>query len=369
MNRSSGDFYQGFDSAKKIIFYFYIPNDLAVIVDELEIDAQLSALLVQAHRELGILEGMTKYMQSAAAYENMLISNEAQCSCAVDGIISSCWGKRDDDKAAQNCYQAIKNVCDLTISSKRICELHDVIMKEQVEDTAGKFRNNQFFMNPNYTTNMKEYNPPPPHLVEELINDLTEFICKDDTVDVLIKTALVYYQFETIHPFASGNGRVGRILPLLILMQAGILSRPMLLLSKYFFDNHDECINWFRRVQFLDDFTGWIKYFIQGIIESVQMVIKQLERADMVRIKSISKINATNLMPKTVKQLLEICDYIERKPIISVKEIAENFQIAYNTAAKMIDILGDLKILRLVNEQSRYREYYYEKYIDAFKEF
>ncbi len=85
-------------------------------------------------------------------------------------------------------------------------------------------------MNPNYTTNMKEYNPPPPHLVEELLNDLTEFICKDDTMDVLIKTALAYYQFETIHPFASGNGRVGRILPLMILMQAGILSRPMLLL-------------------------------------------------------------------------------------------------------------------------------------------
>lgn len=84
MNQSSGDFYQGFDSVKKIILYFYIPNDLAAIVDELEIDAQLSALLVQAHRELGILEGMTKYMPSVASYENMLIYNEAQYSYEED---------------------------------------------------------------------------------------------------------------------------------------------------------------------------------------------------------------------------------------------------------------------------------------------
>ncbi len=87
---------------------------------------------------------MTKYMPSVASYENMLLYDEARCSCAVDGIISSCWGKRDEDKAAPNCHQAIKNACDLPISSKRICKLHTIIMREQMENTVGKFRNNQF---------------------------------------------------------------------------------------------------------------------------------------------------------------------------------------------------------------------------------
>ncbi len=96
------------------------------------------------------------------------------------------------------------------------------------------------------------------------------------------------------------------------------------------------------------------------------MVIRQLEQADTVKIESITKINTTNSTPKTEKILLGICDYVELKPIISVKEIAENFQITYNTAAKMIDMLVDLKILRLKHEQSRYKGFYYEKYIMIF---
>ena len=365
MNQSSGEFYQGFDTEKKIKYYFYIPNDLGLIVEELEIDAQLSALLVQAHRELGILEGMTKYMQSIASYENMLICHESQYSCAVDGIISSCWDNREDNKAAHKCYQAIKSIYKTPISSKQICELQTIIMREEQRESDGKIRDKQFFMNPNYTINMQEYNPPHPQVVEELLDDLIVFIAEDDTVDVLIRAALVFYQFETIHPFVGGNGRVGRILPSMLLMQKRILARPILFLSKYFFDNNDECINWFRRVQFLDDFTGWIKYFIQGIIESVQMTIRQLEQADAIRVESKRKINTIKASSKATLLLNEILDYIEQTPIVSVKEIAENFQIAYNTAAKSIDILVDLKILRLVNEQARYREYYYEKYVDS----
>lgn len=214
MNQSSGEFYHGFDSEKKIKYYFYIPNDLGLIVDELEIDVQLSALLVQAHRELGILEGMTKYMQSIASYENMLICHESQYSCAVDGIVSSCWDDRHDNNAAHKCYRAINSIYKSTISSKQICELQAIITSGQQSESDGKIRDKQFFMNPNYTINMQEYNPPPPQVVGELLDDLIVFIKEDDTVDVLIKTALAFYQFETIHPFAGGNGRVGRILPL-----------------------------------------------------------------------------------------------------------------------------------------------------------
>lgn len=117
----------------------------------------------------------------------------------------------------------------------------------------------------------------------------------------------------------------------------------------------------------MDDFTGWIKYFIQGIIESVQMTIRQLEQADAIRVESKRKINTIRASSKATLLLHGILDYIEQTPIVSVKEVAENFQIAYNTAAKSIDILVDLKILKLVNEQSRHREFIYEKYTAIFR--
>lgn len=99
------------------------------------------------------------------------------------------------------------------------------------------------------------------------------------------------------------------------------------------------------------------------------MTIRQLEQADEIRVESKKKINTIKASSKATQLLHEILDYIEEIPVVSVKGIAENFRIAYNTAAKSIDILVDLKILRLVNEQARYREYCYEKYVDVFKVF
>lgn len=333
-------------------------------------DEQLTAMLIQAHRELGILEGMTKCILPIEYFENMIIRTEARYSCVVDGIIASYDGilknekRNTNDCATLNCYDAIKFAKGKLITAEIICELHKKIMQGMTDDDIGIFRDEQFSMHPDFTVNMREYNPPLPQFVQELIDDLVDFIEKDNTVDILIKAALVYYQFETIHPFASGNGRVGRIPPIMILLKNEILSQPMLAMSSYLFKNNRECSIAFKHVQFGGDYVEWIKFFISGVIETSKKVISQLEQVIQLREESIQKINA---IPKQTKLLLTIYDYVEQNPIINIKEIAKNFQIAYNTATKSVDMLVDLKILGLRHEQSRYKEFSYNRYIAIFK--
>lgn len=369
MQGPSGDFYETFCEESHFKYYFYVPNNLSSIVFDLEMDEQLTILLIQAHRELGILEGMTKCILPIEHFEDMIIRSEACHSCIVDSIVGSYDGvlkkeKRNiDDCAALNCYEAIKYFKGKLFTAELISGLHEKIMQGIADDTVGIFRDKPFFMHPDYIVNIREYNPPSPQFVQELIDDLVDFIRKDNTMDVLIKAALAYYQFETIHPFASGNGRVGRILPMVILLENEILSQPMLPMSSYLFKNNRECLTRFKHVQLGGDYVEWIKFFIQGVIETSKKVISQLEQVIQLREENIQKINA---IPKQTKLLLAIYNYVEQTPIINIKEISEHFQIAYNTAAKSIDMLVDIGILHLKNQKSRYREFSYEQYIEVF---
>lgn len=369
MHCSSGDFYETIYAGDHFKHYFYIPNNLSSIIFDLEMDEQLSVLLIQAHRELGILEGMTKCILPIEPFEDMLIRAEACYSCAVDSIIVSYDEvlkneKRNiNDCAALNCYDAIKFAKGKSFSAELICELHEKIMQGITDDAAGIFRDKPFFMHPDYTVNMREYNPPLPQFVQELIDDLVYFIEEDNTVDIIIKAALAYYQFETIHPFACGNGRIGRLLPMMILLENKILSLPVLPMSCYLFKNSHICLTNFKHVQFGGDYVEWIKFFIKGVIETSKKVISQLEQAIKLREENIQKIK---VIPKQTKLLLAIYDYVEQTPIVNIKKISEHFQIAYNTAAKSVNMLVDLEILSLRREQTRYKEFLYERYIAIF---
>lgn len=369
MQGPSGDFYETICEESHLKYCFYVPNNLSSIVFDLQIDEELTVLLIQAHRELGILEGMTKCILPIDHFEHMIIRTEARQSCLVDGIVASYNEilkneKRNiNDCAALNCYDSIKFAKGKSFTAELICELHEKIMQGIIDDAVGIFRDEPFFMHPDYTVNMREYNPPLPQFVQELMDDLVDFVKTDNTVDVLIKTALTYYQFETIHPFTCGNGRIGRMIPMLILFENGILSQPLLPMSCYLFKNNYACLSNFKHVQFGGDYVGWIKFFISGVVETSRKVISQLEQFVQLRGENIKKINT---IPKRTKLLLSIYDYVEQMPIVSIKEISKNFQIAYNTAAKCVDILVDLGILSLRHEQTRYKEFLHERYIDIF---
>ena len=369
MRISSGEFYQHFYKDKHLKRYFFIPNDLSSVVRELKIDCQLTSMLMLAHRELGILEGMTKYITQISPFEDMILCTEACNSCAIDKILATCIGvlvnKKSDvgNTAAHNCYQAMKALDREPLTTEIVCHLHRAVMQGMTEGTTGKLRKTPFFMHPNYTTNSVEYNPPLPELINDLLEEFMEFVRSNDRVDVLVKASLAYYQFETIHPFESGNGRLGRLFPAKILLESGVLSRPLLTISNYLFENNDECLRMFMGVQHFGAYLDWIKFFVQGIIESTRKVIRQLDLASGLRKESIHKIKSLQKFDKT---LLPIYEYAEQKPIICIKEISQYFHVSYNTAAKAISVLEDLKILSLKHEQIRYKEFTYDMYINIF---
>ncbi len=215
-------------------------------------------------------------------------------------------------------------------------------MEGILADGAGIIRNNAFLMRPYVIVNMQEYNPPDPEKVDELLQDLIKYIAVDQSVDILIKVALVYYQFETMHPFNSGNGRVGRLLSALLLMKQGILSKGCLFISEYLYKYNDVCLDLYFGVQHFGNYTEWIKFFLQCIIDSSNQTIKRLNVAVDERAKMEKKLQHSG---KFSGELSGMCDFIEKTPIFMINDLVDAFHISYNTASNRADMLVKMNII------------------------
>ena len=238
-------------------------------------------------------------------------------------------------------------------------------MEGILADGAGVIRKNPFLMRPNVIVNRQEYNPPAPEKIDELLQDLTKYIAIDQSVDILIKAALVYYQFETIHPFNSGNGRVGRLLPALLLMKQGILSKGFLFISEYLHKYNNVCLDLYFGVQHFGNYTEWIKFFLQCIIDSANQTIKRLNVAVDERVNMKVKLQYNG---KFSGELTAICDFLEKKPIFMINELVDAFHVSYNTASNRVDMLVKMNIIKKEKEQHRNRIFVAQKYIDIFME-
>jgi len=370
MRIKSGDFFRYLPQNSKMQHYQFVPIDLCTIMQYLNVDDKLSAMLIHAHRVLGVLEGISRYMPHMDAFENMIVLNEACKSCSIDNIIVDCEEalvareKNSGLRSALNCYNATKEYDGQALTDELLCNLHRSVMGGITAGwPVGDFRTEPFLMHPNYSTNTEEYNPPIPEFIPSLLEDLNAFAQTTGKADVLVKAALIYYQFETIHPFQSGNGRVGRLLPIAVLMNERILSRPVLSLSDFLYQYNDECLKYFRGIQHFGEYMEWIKFFVQGVITSAENAIDQIVQAYDLRCENKQKLNSYE---KAVKNLSVIYDFIEQNPVLSVKEVAKQTGISYNTAAKAVELLVKLKILYKKNEQTRYKLFCYKEYLDIF---
>ena len=259
MRTVSGTFYRSFDEERNRGYWTFLPMELNLL--DIRIDQDITDLLVQAHRALGILEGMTKYIPNVEHFLEMMICSDAYYSCRIDNIavhyrdILMENNNLTEAKSAINCQKAFHSLPSRFFTPNCICNLQNTVMEGILADGAGIIRKNAFLMRPNVIVNMQEYNPPAPEKIDELLQDLTKYIAVDQSVDILIKSALVYYQFETIHPFNSGNGRVGRLLPALLLMKQGILSKGCLFISEYLYKYNDVCLDLYFGVQRFGNYT------------------------------------------------------------------------------------------------------------------
>lgn len=366
---SGGGFSLYLDRENRTKHWYFEPSSLPEVVNYLEMDAELTTLLIQAHRALGRLEGMSQYVPNMEQLEDMVVRNDVCMSCAIDNFPISIAGMLDNTvdtvnkHFALNLFEATKTLGKQSVSVDLLCAFHGIVMNGFSNQQIGKLRRGIVVIHPDFAVNMQEYNPPLPTDLVGLLDAMIKFARTEDKIDPLIKAALVYCQFETIYPFDVGNGLVGRLLPNLVLMQEGILSRPLLALSDYFYKHDHECAQWFMRIQHFGRYVDWIKFFVQGVIVSVEHTISQIDLAMSLREKNLKKITSWG---KSATVLLAIYEQIERQPIVSVQNIADTQNVSYNTATKYVKMMEELSMLKQMNEQSRYRLFAYADFLEIF---
>ena len=335
--------------------------------------------LESANRALGRLDGVTSILPDTPLFLYMYVRKEALLSSQIEGTQSSLSDlllfeseeapgvPLDDVREVSNYVAAMSHGLarireGFPISLRLVREIHDILLSKGRGSTKqpGEFRRSQNWIGGTRPGNAL-FVPPPPEFVLDLMSDLEAFI-HADTPDIpsLIKAGLVHVQFETIHPFLDGNGRLGRLLITFLLCTQGILKEPILYLSLYFKTHRRHYYDLLQRVREHGDWEAWIEFFLDGITEtSLQAAeaareILSLFEADRHRIGTLGRPAASALR---VHQLLQ------QKPIIGIPAAAQKLSISPPTIAKSIQHLEDLGIVREITGRQRSRMFGYGDYL------
>jgi Fic family protein len=344
-------------------------------------DMQLINMLSQADRALGKLDMYSNYIPNIALFISMHITKEATQSSKIEGTQTNMEEaimdkedvgieKRSDWEEVQNYIKAmntaIESLQTLPFSSRLIKQAHKILLQSVRGEhkMPGEFRTSQNWIGgPNIAT--AAFVPPMHNSIQELMADIEKLTHEENSIlPDLLKIALIHYQFETIHPFLDGNGRIGRLMITLYLVDKGILKKPILYLSDFLEKNRSHYYDNLTRVREKNDLLHWFKFFLTGIIDTANKSIStfdnimQLEKQINEKLKTLGKRN--------VKAQLVI-NYMYKKPIVNA-QIVQNIIGSKNaTAYSLIEDLVRLQIIKETTGFQRNRTYIFDDYIKLFR--
>ena len=249
---------------------------------------------------------------------------------------------------------SLKRLDELPISARLIREAHKILLTNVQSNRGaqiipGEFRKDQNWIGAKLIENAR-YVPPPPQEVPEAMSALEKYInTKDEEIPTLIQLALIHYQFEAIHPFPDGNGRVGRLLIPLILYERKEISQPLLYMSSYFEKNYEDYIDHMLAISKMGLWTSWISFFLEGIEETCKDAITRAQSLQTLQKNYYGKIQRAR-SSALLGQLIEL---LFEHPAITVPYAAERLQISYNAAKNNINRLVEAQILRSSRGDSR----------------
>ena len=197
------------------------------------------------------------------------------------------------------------------------------------------------------------------------MSDLEKYINSADTLDPLIQAALIHYQFETTHPFLDGNGRIGRLLITLFLMEKGILSTPALYISYYLKMNRIEYYDRMTQVRRTGNYEQWVTFFLQAFADSAEDAIHTIDQLTALHDKNIAMFDVLTKRQRT--NVLKVFTYLESNPIIDIQKTADTLGISYNTVSKAVSILVDDDILKQTTKSGKTRIYSYTEYLNVLR--
>jgi Fic family protein len=353
------------------------PINRAWVMDNMS----LLQLLGQADRELGRLDMYSEYIPNIDLFIEMHVLKEATQSSKIEGTQTNmeealldkeevALDKRDDWEEVQNYVAAMKEAVTrlktLPFSARLIRETHKTLMQgvRGKHKQPGEFRHSQNWIG-GATIDDAIFVPPVYSSVAELIGDIEQFVHNDKQYfPDLLKIALVHYQFETIHPFLDGNGRVGRLLITLYLVSKGILKQPVLYLSDFFERNRQLYYDNLMRVREKNDLLQWFKFFLVGVIEVAKSSILTFDH--ILKMQKDAETQLQTLGSRTANAQ-KVMTYLYQRPIINAAKVSEVTGISPASAYKIIADLEQLGILREITGRKRGKIYVFDAYLKLFK--
>ncbi|NUQ24836.1 MAG: Fic family protein [Saprospiraceae bacterium] len=372
-----------FKAGKWVQRYRYKSFEPNVVDVAWQIDnPELAMLLSRADIKLGELNAYSQLIPDVDFFIKMHIMKEGTQSSRIEGTQTNIDEavqkeeyidpeKKDDWQEVQNYVsamnRAIANLEKLPLSNRLLRQTHEILLQgvRGKHKLPGEFRNSQNWIGGSSLSDAV-FIPPHPDGVADLMADLERFLHNQNTpVPHLVKIGIAHYQFETIHPFLDGNGRIGRLLITLFLVDNQLLHKPTLYLSDFFEKHKILYYDNLTRVRTHNDLTQWLKFFLEGVYRTSENSIETFKRIIRLRSEVEHQIIALGKKQALAKLFLQ---YLYGKPITDAADVAQALEVNITTALRLIDDFMKLGILTELTGNKRNRIFSFDKYLKLFRE-
>ncbi|MBI4881059.1 MAG: Fic family protein [Planctomycetes bacterium] len=348
-------------------------------------EGDLQRLLSDADLSLGRLDGSVQTLPNPDLFVFMYVRKEAVLSSQIEGTQSSLQdllaaearildrGRPRDVDEVVNYVRAMKHglgrLPELPVTVRLIREIHAELLRgvRGSHLTPGELRRSQNWIGPGGCTLAEAtFVPPPPAAVPALLGALESFLHAQDDLPLLIKIGLAHAQFETIHPFLDGNGRIGRLLITFLLCERGALCKPVLYLSHYFKRQRPEYYARLQAVRDAGDFEGWLAFFLRGVAEVSVQAAGTARR--ILELREDHRRSITDRLGRAAGNGHRILESLYERPIVSVKDVQALLGTTFAGANQIVQRLVDLDVLREITGHARHRRFRYDAYVHLFDE-
>jgi Fic family protein len=360
----------------------FIPTDLPP-VPPISIDDEMWTLLSQADRTLGRLDGATEALPNPDLLVYAYVRKEAVLSSQIEGTQASLIDVVEFESQAATSenpgdveevvnYVAAMNdglsrLKELPLSLRLIREIHERLLQgiRGADRGPGEFRTTQNWIGASGSRpDTARHVPPPPHEMLQSLDNLEKFIHDETPMPLLVKVGLIHGQFETIHPFLDGNGRVGRLLITFLLCQRGVLQRPLLYLSYYLKQNRTEYYDRLQAVRDTGDWESWLKFFLRGVYAVAQEATATARKVVDLREEDRRKI--TEHMGTSAAKGLVLLEQLYSRPVVDVAAVSQMAARSMANANELVRKLVEIGVLKEISGRKRDRKFAYSAYLDLF---
>jgi len=355
----------------------FIPNPLPPN-PPIQIEGEIQHLLTNANIAIGKMDTMGYLAPNLEHIIAMYVRKEALLSSQIEGTQASLEDifeyenqipvkNINDVKEVVNYIKALnhgmKRLTEFPMSIRLIKEIHEILLEDTrgKEKTPGEFRKSQNWIGfPGSTLATASFVPPPPKEAMDGMGELELFLHKDSELPLLINCALLHYQFETIHPFLDGNGRLGRLLITFYLYWKGALQYPLLYLSYYLKIHRQEYYDRLNLARERGDFEQWIVFFLKGIIWTCESALQTIKNLLQLQEDHKKRLIAKKL---STPYAIALLDYLFEKPHLNINDVAYHLKISYQGAKALVDQFVATEILKEITGKRRDKRYSYWEYL------